>query len=258
VQFCTERRTRHPARQRLANKISPMVRGTPVALGVLYISPGWPVYILSPSIPSVRGELESDPTGFADPIRVNLNSVCPVGFGALSRCANLHTLQYPTSRNPSNCRDIQTRFPSGRSWLLLAGKMIQRGPVACRSKGNNPISPSPARFHPSAPDFTPGRKALVVGSSPTQPTLDFYEIERRLRRQRAGRVGRCASSRIYALASKNGWLCMLGNYQPSFEHPGLSPVGPCFQPRENISRWRALESLIDAHGKSSFKVKVRF
>jgi hypothetical protein len=65
------------------------------------------------------------------------------------------------------------------------------------------------------------------------------------------------AARIYALASKNGWLCMLGSDQPSFEHPVLSPVGPVPAP-ENISRWRALEPLVGAHGNSSLKVKVRF
>ena len=62
-----------------------------------------------------------------------------------------------------------------------------------------------------------------------------------------GRPRRFEAARIYALASKNRWLCMLGSDQPSFEHPVLSP------------RWRrALEPLVDAHGNNSLKVKVRF
>jgi hypothetical protein len=36
------------------------------------------------------------------------------------------------------------------------------------------------------------------------------------------------------------------------------PFNPLLRHPENISRWRALEPLVDAHGNSSLKVKVRF
>jgi hypothetical protein len=45
--------------------------------------------------------------------------------------------------------------------------------VARRSKQNAYLSPSPRNFHPSSPDFTPYRKALVMGSSPRPALADL-------------------------------------------------------------------------------------
>jgi len=50
--------------------------------------------------------------------------------------------------------------------------------VASRSKQNAHLSPFPRNFHPSSPDFTPDRQALVVGLSPTQPKY-FILLTRR-------------------------------------------------------------------------------
>jgi hypothetical protein len=49
--------------------------------------------------------------------------------------------------------------------------MRPRAAVGCRRKQNAHLSPSPRIMPPFATDFTGFLKALVVGSSPTQPTV---------------------------------------------------------------------------------------